>query len=677
MWAYWRERADRQIFLLRQQLRAQYTELQTAQTMERRAEHSKKQFVSYIFHEVRVPLNTAMLAVQNLEGEGVLKGLDEDQEVMVHGLTSSLGMMEKVLNDVLSFNRMESGKLTQARKPFDFHKSVQVVALSHRGQADARHVEFSMVLDPRIDNLGLLVGDEMRLRQMLSNLVSNALKFTRAGNVKVVTTLLAPSEEDNVAVIDEGAPSDGTFGTGTTAVSDKERDVELGLIPDEKRLSLVPPSSVSRRSREKRFAIVRIEVHDSGPGLRPGDLVDNRLFSPYVQTEIGRRQGGKGSGLGLALVMQLVKISGGRLGVDSKLGVGSTFWFELQYPIFDAPPHTAPASPSLFGSPTRKRRWGSTGSEALIELRSAPDRTRPTVRPRLSSLPERVGGATESGTDQPCPRPSSRADSNASVSTCASMQVWDEQWGLTASCTPPESGAASPLSNTAANFPPMTTVISPTTTAPPPAPGVPPPEPPAPSLAAPVTLAPRTPPRTPRTTRQRIGDGLSVLVVDDDTLTRRLMTRMLQRLGADVRNAENGQGALDAIASTEFDVVFLDNQMPLMSGVEAVRVLRDRGNHLFVVGCTGNALEEDQHEYRSAGADAILPKPVHQQDMEAKLVEARERKRLREGGGSTSSGSGGSTPETTPELEKEGAGKGSAGSEESATHGKGADGKRE
>lgn len=96
LWAYWRERADRQIFLLRQQLRTQYTELQTAQTMERRAEHSKKQFVSYIFHEVRVPLNTAMLAVQNLEGEGVFKNLDEDRGTMVHGLTSSLGMMEKV-----------------------------------------------------------------------------------------------------------------------------------------------------------------------------------------------------------------------------------------------------------------------------------------------------------------------------------------------------------------------------------------------------------------------------------------------------------------------------------------------------------------------------------------------------------------------------------------------------
>jgi CheY-like chemotaxis protein len=531
---------------------------------------------------------------------------------------------------------MESGKLTQARKPFDFHKSVQVVALSHRGQADATHVEFSMVLDPRIDSLGLLVGDEMRLRQMLSNIVSNALKFTRVGSVTVVTRLLAPSDDEGIPVTDEGAPSDGTFGTGTTAVSDKDRDdVELGL--NEKRSSLVPPSSGSRRSREKRFAIVRVEVHDSGPGLRPADLVDNRLFSPYVQTEIGRRQGGKGSGLGLALVMQLIKISGGRLGVDSKLGVGSTFWFELQYPLLDAP-HTEPTSPSLFGgydrpSSTPKRRWGSTGSDVVHERRtSAPEPRRSLQRARLSSLPEMISASTTSESDAEHSRARSRAGSSTSASTYASVQVWDQQWALDSTCPPPHNGSEAPNGTVAAEFAPITTVISPTSTAPPPAPGGSPPRPPPQPLAAPVPLAPRTPPRTPppRRQRQRLGDGLSVLVVDDDTLTRRLMTRMLQRLGADVSNAENGQSALDAIATNDFDVVFLDNQMPLMSGVEAVRVLRARGSQLFVVGCTGNALEEDQHEYRSAGADAILPKPVHQQDMEAKLVEARERKRVRE-----------------------------------------------
>jgi signal transduction histidine kinase len=71
---------------------------------------------------------------------------------------------------------------------------------------------------------------------------------------------------------------------------------------------------------------IRVEVSDTGCGLRPADVENNRLFSPYVQTEIGRRQGGKGSGLGLALVYQIVQLSGGRLGVESTEGKGSTFW---------------------------------------------------------------------------------------------------------------------------------------------------------------------------------------------------------------------------------------------------------------------------------------------------------------------------------------------------------------
>lgn len=131
-----------------------------------------------VFHEVRVPLNTALLAVQNLEGEGVFENLCEDHTDMIYGLMGSLNVMEKVLNDVLSFNRMESGKFTLESNPLDFHKSLQVVAMSHRIQAERSGVGFSLKLDPRIDALpGTLMGEEMRLRQVVSNLVSNALKF--------------------------------------------------------------------------------------------------------------------------------------------------------------------------------------------------------------------------------------------------------------------------------------------------------------------------------------------------------------------------------------------------------------------------------------------------------------------------------------------------------------------
>jgi len=150
-----------------------------------------------VFHEVRVPLNTALLAVQNLEGELVFKGLHDDQEEMVHGLIGSLTMMEKVSWKIALGFPSDNGRsstmcchstgwslgkvgstpgrpipanvdqFAQARKQFDFHKSIQLVGLSHRMQALMAGIDLIVSLDPDIDKIGgSFVGDEMRLRQV-------------------------------------------------------------------------------------------------------------------------------------------------------------------------------------------------------------------------------------------------------------------------------------------------------------------------------------------------------------------------------------------------------------------------------------------------------------------------------------------------------------------------------
>jgi CheY-like chemotaxis protein len=130
--------------------------------------------------------------------------------------------------------------------------------------------------------------------------------------------------------------------------------------------------------------------------------------------------------------------------------------------------------------------------------------------------------------------------------------------------------------------------------------------------------------------------GLRVLVVDDDNMTRTLMKRMLTRVGCVVDVAENGRAALDALTvsplptppadsgaplvPTPFAVVFLDNQMPVMSGLDAVRAIRAAGRAAFVVGVTGNALLTDQKEFLEAGADHVLTKPVFERDLRKMLV---------------------------------------------------------
>lgn len=274
-----------------------------------------------------------------------------------------------VLNDVLDFNRMETGRLISTSNPFNFHQTIRSVVLAFRWAANSRGLQLQTDLDPSIDYLGrTLMGDETRLHQILSNLCrydsmlsrsaaplapmqnidvmtirhSNACKFTQTGSITISTKLLFPS-------VLPTAP-------------------QLAFSQDEKghrRRSFNSELKHDKKHAGSNLALIRIEIQDTGIGIRARDIKDNRLFSPYVQTEIGRRQGGKGSsdsatftvhttarvdtfiwvyvplgtGLGLALVRQIVRLSGGRLGVTSRYGKGSCFWIEM--PFGRPPPRSA------------------------------------------------------------------------------------------------------------------------------------------------------------------------------------------------------------------------------------------------------------------------------------------------------------------------------------------------
>ncbi|KLO12161.1 CheY-like protein [Schizopora paradoxa] len=138
------------------------------------------------------------------------------------------------------------------------------------------------------------------------------------------------------------------------------------------------------------------------------------------------------------------------------------------------------------------------------------------------------------------------------------------------------------------------------------------------------------------TSTMELGKGLHVLVVDDDILTRKLMERSLARMGCAVDTAENGQVALEMIASADqarsnwtsgrYDIVFLDNQMPVMSGLDAVSTLRSFRRGDLVIGVTGNALLSDRQEFLSAGADHVLTKPVFEGNLVEVMRVAQERR---------------------------------------------------
>lgn len=243
-----------------------------------------------MFHEIRLPLNTALLAVQSLEDEGATTILDLEHAAMIRGLTGSLGMMERVCTsdlprrrhgaDQAGFERCrvfhENGdgeggfgisplvqilaysiQFPQSRKPFNLHKSLQIVAQPYRTQAQLAGLDLVLRLDQNIDKLeGSVVGDELRLRQITTfvhqlclssygrrNLLSNAIKFTQSGSVCLATRLVSVG-------------SDILGSLPPTSERSETSDLEEGQ------------NGIEEEHRRQRCrAVIRIEVHDTGIGL--------------------------------------------------------------------------------------------------------------------------------------------------------------------------------------------------------------------------------------------------------------------------------------------------------------------------------------------------------------------------------------------------------------------------
>ncbi|KAH7890900.1 Tco5, signal transduction HAMP domain histidine kinase [Phlebopus sp. FC_14] len=670
---YMHENSERRLFILREQLKNQFKATQKAQINERREADSKRRLTSY----VRVPLNTALLAVQNMEASGAVS---KAQEIEFMALSGSLVMMSKVLNDMLDFNRMDSGRFEILSKPYTFHSVIRTLMIPLRMATDARQLTLETHLDRTIDEAGactsagedpdkmerllgrerdgVVLGDAIRLRQIINNLASNACKFTPAGGrVMCTTRLLFPAHPQ---------PEPNNNPRPRIDLDDDVVDQVLftpGDEPEHYHIKEKQGRNESSQPQNKpplKRIVVRIEVSDTGNGIPPREMAQGKLFSAFNQTEQGRQQGGKGTGLGLALVRQIVKLSGGRLGVRSKVNHGSTFWVELPLgvgvKVVESPdPESGlnekqpsaelagPLSVELLHSratktppPNVMHSLMDQGGLVELKLANVSDESEPHVLtrtigelssgaqlgPPLSGPP--LNPSDVSGRDGLYPRRenSSMGSTPTAVDGSPKIRYYKHQ-------TP----SSSPDWPCPVPLPPS---------APPPS-------------CAPIVSIP-----TPRKGLGAMFESpMIVLVVDDDRLTRTIMARTLSRLGCQVSTAENGEIALEMIVgrtsadqvdqgtpstvrlqsapkkeveeehtpSAGFDVVFLDNQMPVMSGLEVVTKLRELGRHDLVVGVTGNALVDDQKEYFAAGVDHILTKPVFEPSLIKMLTIAEERRR--------------------------------------------------
>ncbi|KAJ6561985.1 hypothetical protein B0H19DRAFT_1143223 [Mycena capillaripes] len=570
------ENSRRKMFLLALQLKQAFKAKHKAKLAESKASFTKRRFANYIFHEVRVPLNNAVLAFQLLQSGNAFRE-DYARSTEVYALEQGLKMMKTVLNDVLDFEKMDSGHFETIARPFPLHHSIRAILDQVEVLTGARKLILERALDEQIDTVPLalepgrvadpegvwVVGSELRLHQVLTNLATNAVKYTPegGGSVRISTEFLGITTRDELP----GNPPD--IDQEPHQSMEKTTETRIGTTSD--------PHDTNPRSRsppltrngsgsvqQTQCLNFRLIVHDSGPGIKPSDLVEDRLFQPFVQTTVGQSSG-SGTGLGLAIVKQIVRLSGGRLGVTSRRGEGSKFWIELSYPIASA-----------------------------SEIQTARDANTLTWLPRSYGHRHKDSGFI---TGPLVPTTPQRTDNFKFMSETP------------ASASAPAEPPAAPI----------------------PRPAMPPQYESNPEVRTESPPLPPAAPMTPLNSVVSSSDPLLVLVVDDDSVTRVLSSKLLTKLGCVVHTAKDGKECVDMVLGAEphtYDLICLDNFMPVMTGEDAVKEIRANDRDDFIVGCTGNALTEDQDSYREAGADEVMVKPVMIHDFKRLIQLANQRR---------------------------------------------------
>ncbi len=286
-------------------LQEKNTELQSARIVAENANLSKSDFLATMSHEIRTPMNGVLGMLELLS----LTALDGAQRTMLEAVRESGTTLQRIIDDILDFSKIEAGKLEVTPQAASISSVIEAVENIYSGIASSKDVLLQCTIDPRISPA--LLVDPIRLRQILNNLVSNAIKFTAAGKIAIDAELV-----------------------GRTEGQDQ----------------------------------VRISVTDTGIGISPGDQA--RLFQPFVQAtgETAPRFGG--TGLGLVICRRLANMMGGSIQMESEVGLGTIMTLELSLPIADPKdlPKASPiSSPEFLTTTLRRRRMAPDNAQAEAE----------------------------------------------------------------------------------------------------------------------------------------------------------------------------------------------------------------------------------------------------------------------------------------------------------------------